>query len=159
MKSFNTVYKNSRKEVLDARAALYESQKVAVINVLKETYMITGNMSNLPKNVQKEMATKVLEYWSPKTGLNSAGVKLLTENEITLSPRSTKNDIKLYIEKQVKKHLNAITEAYRTSNVTAVTEAFKEDIEPQICKTIKDTFINNTVWELIANRIKEGINY
>ena len=51
MKSFSTVYKNSRKEVLDARAALYESQKVAVINVLKETYMITGNMSDLPKNV------------------------------------------------------------------------------------------------------------
>ena len=129
--------------------------------------MITGNISDMPMDVQRELATKVLEYWSPKTGINRAGLKLLTENEITLSPRSTKEDIKLYIEKQVKKHLAAITisfsnsstEAYRNSNVTAVTEAFKEDIEPQVKKTLKESFINNTVWGVISDRIKNGINY
>jgi hypothetical protein len=129
------------------------------VNVLKEAYMITGNVSDMPADVQKEMAQRVLEYWSPKTGINKAGVKLLTENEITLTPRSTKDDIKLYIEKQVKKHLGAITEAYRNSNVTAVTEAFKEDIEPKVKKTLKESFINNTVWNVISNRIKNGINY
>lgn len=159
MKSFSTVYKNSKKEVLEQKAALIESQKVSIINALKETYMITGNMSDLPKEMQKDMANKVLEYWNPKTGINTAGLKLLTENEITLSPKSTKADIKLYIEKQVKKHLPVITEAYRTSNVSAVTEAFKEDIEPKVRKTIKETFINNAVWDLISSRIKNGINY
>ena len=63
------------------------------------------------------------------------------------------------VEKQVKKHLAAITEAYRNSNVTAVTEAFKEDIEPQVKKTLKESFINNTVWGVISDRIKNGINY
>lgn len=159
MKSFSTVYNNNKKEVLAARASLYESQKVQIVNVLKEEYMITGNISDMPMDVQREMAAKVLEYWSPKTGINKAGIKLLTENEITLNPRSKKEDIKLYIEKQVKKHLEAITEAYRNSNVSAVTEAFKEDIEPQIKKTLKESFINNTVWEIVSNRIKNGINY
>jgi hypothetical protein len=49
MKSFNSVYNKSKKQVLDAKTKLYESQKLAIIKVLKEAYMITGNMSDLPE--------------------------------------------------------------------------------------------------------------
>ena len=136
MKSFSTVYKKSKKQVLDAREKLYESQKVAVINVLKETYMITGNMSDLPVDQKKEMAKKVFEYWSPKTGINKAGIKLLNENMITLSPNSTKEDIRLYIQKQTKKNLVAITEAFRSGNGNVVVETFKNDIEPAVGKSL-----------------------
>lgn len=158
MKSFSTVYNKSKKQVLDAREKLYESQKVAVINVLKETYMITGNMSDLPADQKKEMAKKVFEYWSPKTGINKAGIKLLNENMITLSPNSTKEDIRLYIQKQTKKNLVAITEAFRSGNGNVVVETFKNDIEPAVGKTLKESFITNTVWNLISNRIKLGLD-
>lgn len=158
MKSFSTVYNNSKKQVLEAREKLYESQKVAVINVLKETYMITGNMSELPESKKREMAKKVFEYWSPKTGINKAGIKLLNENMITLSPKATKEDIRLYIQKQTKKNLVAITEAFRSGNGKYVVETFKNDIEPVIGKTLKETFITNTVWNLISNRIKLGLD-
>lgn len=158
MKSFSTVYNKSKKQVLEAREKLYESQKVAVINVLKETYMITGNMSDLPADQKKEMAKKVFEYWSPKTGINKAGIKLLNENMITLSPNSTKEDIRLYIQKQTKKNLVAITEAFRSGNGNVVVETFKNDIEPAVGKTLKESFITNTVWDLISNRIKLGLD-
>lgn len=158
MKSFSTVYNNSKKQVLDARDALYESQKTAVINVLKETYMITGSISSLPVAQQKEMAKKVFEYWSPKTGINKAGIKLLNENMITLSPNSTKEDIRLYIQKQTKKNLVAITEAFRSGNGQTVIDTFKNDIEPNVGKTLKESFVTNTVWNLIANRIKFGLD-
>lgn len=158
MKNFNTVYNNSKKQVLQERAAMYESQKVAIVNVLKQNYMITGNISDLPADDQKVFATRLLEYWSPKTGIKKEGIKLLNENELSLSPASNKEDIKLYIEKQVKKHLVAITEAYRQNNVNLVTEAIKADVEPKIHKTLKESFVNNTVWNLIADRIKFGLN-
>ena len=158
MKSFSTVYNKSKKQVLEAREKLYESQKVAVINVLKETYMITGNMSDLPADQKKEIAKKVFEYWSPKTGINKAGIKLLNENMITLSPNSTKEDIRLYIQKQTKKNLVAITEAFRSGNGNVVVETFKNDIEPAVGKTLKESFITNTVWDLISNRIKLGLD-
>ena len=135
MKNFTTVYNNSRKQVLAERQAMYEAQKISIVNVLKENYMITKPISELPMDAQKEFAQKLLEYWSPKTGINKAGVKLLNENELTLSPRS-----------------------YRQNNVQAVTEAFKLDIEPMIHKTLKETFVNNTVWEIISNRIKLGLD-
>ena len=158
MKSFSTVYNKSKKQVLEAREKLYESQKVAVINVLKETYMITGNMSDLPADQKKEMAKKVFEYWSPKTGINKAGIKLLNENMSTLSPNSTKEDIRLYIQKQTKKNLVAITEAFRSGNGNVVVETFKNDIEPAVGKTLKERFITNTVWNLSSNRIKLGLD-
>ena len=158
MKSFSTVYNKSKKQVLEAREKLYESQKVAVINVLKETYMITGNMSDLPADQKKEMAKKVFDYWSPKTGIKKAGIKLLNENMITLSPNSTKEDIRLYIQKQTKKNLVAITEAFRSGNGNVVVETFKNDIEPAVGKTLKESFITNTVWNLISNRIKLGLD-
>mgnify|MGYP003398419846 FL=1 len=119
--------------------------------------MITGNMSDLPAEQKKEMAKKVFEYWSPKTGINKAGIKLLNENMITLSANSTKDDIRLYIEKQTKKNLVAITEAYRSGNGKYVVETFKSDIEPAVGKKLKENFITNTVWNLISNRIKLGI--
>ena len=158
MKNFTIVYNNSKKQVLAERAAMYESQKVAIVNVLKQNYMITGNISDLPADQQKVFATRLLEYWSPKTGIKKEGVKLLNENELTLSPASNKDDIKLYIEKQVKKHLVAMTEAYRQNNANAVIEAIKSDVEPKIHKTLKESFVNNTVWNLISDRIKFGLD-
>lgn len=158
MKSFTAVYNNSKKTVLAERAALFESQKIAIVNALKENYMITRPISEMSLDAQKEFAQKLFEYWSPKTGINKAGLALLNENELALSPRSTKEDIKLYIEKQVKKHLAAITESYRRNNISAVTEALKEDIEPKIQKTLKETFINNTVWNIVSERIKLGMD-
>lgn len=158
MKSFSSVYNKSKKQVLDAKQKLYESQKEKVINVLKETYMITCNMSELPLTQKKEMAKKVLEYWSPKTGINKAGIKLINENMITLSPNSTKEDIRLYIQKQTKKNLIAITEAFKSGNGNVVISTLKEDIEPAIGKKLKESFITDTVWNLISNRIKLGID-
>ena len=119
--------------------------------------MVTGNISDLPVEEQKQFAARLLEYWSPKTGIKKEGIKLLNENELTLSPASNKDDIKLYIEKQVKKHLVVITESYRQNNVRLVTEAIKADVEPKIHKTLKESFVNNIVWNIISDRIKFGL--
>lgn len=157
MKSFSTVYNRSKKNVLNARYNLYESQKKQIIKVLKETYMITGSLSDLSEANQKKMAKKILEYWSPRTGINKAGIKLLTENMISLSPNSTKEDIRLYIQKQTKRNLEEITEAFRSGNGNVVVETFKQNMEPMLGKSVKESFITNTIWNLISNRIKLGL--
>ena len=157
MKSFAHVYNNSKKQVLDEKARLYESQKAAVVKVLKENYMITTPISSLPMDEQKDFAKKLFQYWSPKTGINRAGQKLISENEITLTPSSNKADIKLYIEKRTRQHIDVITNAYRQNNISAVMESFKNDIEPMIQKTLKESFVNNIVWDIVEHRIKTGI--
>lgn len=103
------------------------------------------------------MAKRLKQYWSPKTGINEAGVRLLNENMITLSPTSSNDDIKLYIVKQTKKNLVQITECFRSNRVDVIVESFNEEIQPMIGKKLKEKFIINTVWEIVENRIKNGL--
>lgn len=159
MRNYNDVCKDSKQEVLKQKAQILETQKVAVINALKEMYMITGKVSQLPIAMQEEMKNRVLEYWNPKTGLTKSGVKLLNEKEITINKQSKKEDLRLYIESQVKKHYRVIIESYRNQNVQAVLEAFKEDILTKTGRNINENFINNTVWNLVENRIKLGQDF
>lgn len=157
MKSYSQVYNVSKTEVLNQRKAVYDSQKAAIVNVLKENYMITGKISDLDPKKKAEMAKRLAEYWSPKTGINAAGIRLLNENVITLSKDSTIDDIRLYIQKQTRKNLEQITECFRMGQGSVVVESFNEEIKPMIGKKIKERFIINTVWDIIGKRIKNGL--
>lgn len=156
MKNFTEVYKNSKTEVLEQRKAVVEAQRIEVVKALKEMYMVTGKITDLPKKMQDEMKARILEYWKPKVGLTKAGQHLLTENKICINSRSGKEDIRLYIESQVKMNFNSIVEAYRNSNVDAVTEAFKTDLFNKTGRRIVDKFIKDTVWNLLESRFREG---
>lgn len=157
MRSYNQVYNQSKKEILDRKKNMFEQQKVAIVNVLKEEYMITGKMSDLPQDEKVKMVKRLAEYWSPKTGINANGVRLLNENIITLSPNSTASDIQLFIQKRTKKNLEAIVECFRAGKQKIVVEEFRKEIGPMIGKTLKESFIIDSVWGIIGNRIKQGL--
>lgn len=157
MRSYNQVYNQSKKEILDRKKNMFEQQKVAIANVLKEEYMITGKMSDLPQDEKVKMAKRLAEYWSPKTGINANGVRLLNENVITLSLNSTASDIQLFIQKRTKKNLEAIVECFRAGKQKIVVEEFRKEIGPMIGKTLKESFIIDSVWGIIGNRIKQGL--
>ena len=157
MRTYNEVYNQSKKEILDRRNQMFEQQKLAIVNVLKEEYMITGKICELPQEQQKEMAKRLREYWSPKTGINANGVRLLNENVITLSKNSNAADIKLFIQKRTKKNLVQILECFRAGRQDLVVESFQEEIGPMIGgKELKHDFIIDTVWGIIGKKMKTG---
>ena len=103
------------------------------------------------------MANRLREYWSPKTGINSNGVRLLNENVITLSKNSNAADIKLFIQKRTKKNLVQILECFRSGRQDLVVESFQEEIGPMIGgKNLKSDFIIDTVWGIIGKKMKTG---
>lgn len=157
MKSYSQVYNRSKAEVLARRKAVFDSQKEALVNVLKENYMITGKISDLPKEQKQKMALKLAEYWSPKTGINAAGIRLLNEDVITLSKNSTPDDVKLFVVKQTKKNLQQITESFRMGRADAVVETFRDEIAKSVGRKPKEKFILDTVWGIVGSRIKNGI--
>ena len=113
MRTYNEVYNQSKKEVLDQRKAVFEKQKIAVVNVLKETFNISGKMEDLPKDELEQMKRRLLEYWSPKTGINEKGVKLIQENIIVLGAQSTPDDVRAYIRKQAYRNAQQMVECFR----------------------------------------------
>ena len=100
MRTYNQVFNQSKKEVLDQRKAVFDKQKIAVVNVLKENYGIDGKIDDLSKKEKEKMLKRLLEYWNPKTGINEKGVKLIQDSIIVLNENSTADDIRAYIRKR-----------------------------------------------------------
>lgn len=157
MKSYSQVYNQSKKTVLETRKKMLEEQKISVLNVLKEEYMITGKVSSLPKDKQEMLAKKLCEYWSPKTGLNQDGVRLLTENTVVLTKKSTLDDVKRFIVKRTKRNIVNIVECFRTGMSDAVVESFNDEFKQTLGKKIQREFIVNTIWEVIQPRLKKSL--
>lgn len=156
MKSFDIVLNNSKKQIIAQRVSLYESQKHLVIDALKNIYMIDGEMKALPILKKKEMAKKVLEYWSPRTGIKPEGIALLKENVITLNENSKSSDIKKFIQMETRKNVNEIADAFKTGRSKLVIESFKKTIEKKVKKALLAESIRNVVWDIVADKIKKG---
>lgn len=156
MRTYKEVYNQSKKEVLDQRKAVFEKQKIAVVNVLKENFNISGKMEDLPKDELEQMKRRLLEYWSPKTGINEKGVKLIQENIIVLSAQSTPDDVRAYIRKQAYRNAQQMVECFRAGRQDLIVESFNEEMQPMLGKPLKAKFIINTVWDVVKKRIKDG---
>ena len=157
MRSYSQVYNQSKKKILDEKKALIEQQKVAVVNVLKEESMVTGNVDDLPAEEKKRMAARLAEYWSPKNGLNQNGVRLINESIITLNEHSNKKDVEVYIQKCVKKNLVEIVECFRAGKQNLVVESFQKETMPMLKKKLDRNFIIDTIWALIGKKMKNGL--
>ena len=156
MRTYNQVFNQSKKEVLDQRKAVFEKQKIAVVNVLKENYCIDGKIDDLPKEEKEKMLKRLLEYWSPKTGINDRGVKLIQESIIVLSENSTADDVRAYIRKRAYRNAQQMIECFRAGRQDLSVEMFNEEVKPLMGKPLKDKFIINTVWDVVSRRIKNG---
>lgn len=157
MKTYSQVYNTSRAAVQEHRKKLIEMQKVAVCNVLKETFGISGKLDDLDSKTKAKMAKRLLEYWSPKTGITNAGEKLINQNRLVLTANSSTEDVRKYIEKQTVKNIAQITECFRLNQTAVIVESFNDDIHEMTGKKVKDKFIIDTVWPLISERIKKGL--
>jgi len=157
MRTYNQVFNQSKKEVLDQRKAVFDKQKIAVVNVLKENYGIDGKIDDLSKKEKEKMLQRLLEYWSPKTGINEKGVKLIRESIIVLNENSTADDIRAYIRKRAYRNAQQMIECFRAGRQDVIVESFNEEIQPLVGKPLKQKFIINTVWDVVSRRIKNGI--
>lgn len=156
MKNYTEVYQASRAEVHDNRNKMYEAQKVALVNVLKENYNISGKVSDCNMDVKVELARKLQEFWSPKTGINQAGINFLNNNTLILTEKSTTADVREYIRRQTVKNIVDLTECFRCGCTNVIVEEFNKDIKKMMGKTLKEKFIIDTVWSVVSDRIKLG---
>lgn len=156
MKSFAEVYQASRAEVHEQRAKMYEAQKIALVNVLKENYNISGKMEDQSAEVKIQMARKLQEFWSPKHGINQNGIDFLNNNKLILTPKSTTADVREYIRKQATKNIVNMTECFRHNCTNVIVEELQRDIKDMMGKKVKEKFIIDTVWTVVGDRIKSG---
>ena len=156
MKNYADVYTASRSEVHKKRKNLYESQKIALVNVLKENYNITGMVSEQAPEVKQELARKLQQYWSPKTGINESGIEFLNTHQLVLTKESTTADVREYIRKMAVKNIVGMTECFRQNCTNVIVEELNNDIKRMMGRSVKGKFIIDTVWNVVSERIKTG---
>ena len=156
MKSFADAYKDSKKEVIERRKMLLESQKISVVEAMKAVYGIQGKISDMPKSRQAELAKDLLEYWDPKDGITKAGEKLINESKIQLHEGSSNAEVEKYIKISVHKNYGIVVESFRNKTSNMLVESLKDEIEKSTKKRYSLQSIRNFVWNEVKDTIKEG---
>ena len=156
MKSFNEVLENSKNALLEQRKEQIQRDKVAIVEALKVDYGIPAErkINSYPKNVQEMVLNQLLEFWSPKTGINHAGRKYLVEGAFAIDKNSTPENIKLYAQKSVKANIEFFTEAFKESRGREATYKLFENIKQKTAKKVNLDSLFECVYEIVQEHIK-----
>ena len=137
MRSFKEVLNSSREQVLESRKLQINQQKIAILENIKSNLMITCKIKELSAKKQQQVLDILLEYWSPKKGINKAGIKLLEENRMAIDRKSTPETVELFARKEVKDHINEFKSAFVNNNGRLIVKRLQENIESRIGRRIK----------------------
>lgn len=154
MRGFNQVLNESKQEVLSARQSKIDNERVAILEAVKTDYMITSKFKELPVSEQQKLKSVILEYWNPKTGLTSKGLKFLNEGESILTKDSDINDVKHFIEKTVKRDIDEYLKSSYNGTGKQIVSKLQKEVESMIGKRIKYQFVLDTVVEVITPKLK-----
>ena len=110
---------------------------MAILENIKSNLMITCKIKELPAKKQQQVLDILLEYWSPKKGINKAGIKLLEENRMAIDRKSTPETVELFARKEVKDHINEFKSAFVNNNGRLIVKRLQENIESRIGRRIK----------------------
>lgn len=149
MRSFKEVLNSSKDQVLESRKNQIEQEKIALLEHIKTNLMITCKIKELNEKAQKEVLNILLEYWSPKKGINKAGVKFLNENSFAISENSSAKNVELFAKKEVKDHINEFVNAFVCGNGKLIVEKLQNNIQCKISREIKF----NPLYEMVSNLV------
>lgn len=156
MRSFSTIYKEQKQNRMAEINESYRQQKIEICKALKQNYMIESRVKDMSPADKARLSKKILEYWSPISGINSNGVALLNENKLALDKSSSKKDISRYIINETKKNYQLVISAFKNNTSKELVESMKEDIKEKTGRVINESSIRDIMWNLVADKIKIG---
>lgn len=154
MKSFENVYAASKAQVLEARKNQIQNEKIALLEHIKSNLMITCKLKELNEAKQKQVLNMLLEYWSPKKGINKAGEKFLNENLVSIHVDSSPENVEFFAQKEVKDHINEFMTAFVTGKGKMIVERLQANIENRICRSIKYQPLFEMVSSIVTSKLK-----
>lgn len=105
MNSFNTVYNNGKKAAKAEQLALYESQRIDLVNAIKREYGIS-DFSEVNESERKAFRKMISEMWTKEAGLNKDGEAFINEGKRPLDPKSSPEKIAKEYQRRVRLLLN-----------------------------------------------------
>ena len=154
MKSFKEVLLESKKAKTDIQKEKFDDEKRQLLEKLKNDYLITGKIKDASPSTQKNILKALLEYWSPKNGINKKGIDYINEGKISISKNSTSENIKKFALSEVKNNIKDFTSAFANGQGRNTVIKLQENIEIKTGKRIKFKSLFENVCTLITQKIK-----
>lgn len=140
--------------VLESRKAQIEQQKIQILEGIKSNLMITCKLKELSADRQRQVLDILLEFWSPKKGVNKAGLKFLAEGRLAIDAKSTPQTVELFARKEVKDHINEFMVAFVQNRGKAAVRKLQENIESRIGRGVKFEALFEMASNLVSQKLR-----
>ena len=157
MKSFSSVYNNSRKEAKEEKQLIIEQEHVKIVNAMKKEFGVNdfGKLSDKEKQSYRSMLN---EMWNRETGITEKGIKFLNEAAAPLTKDSTPEQIEKQFKKEIKANLVALFATLNsdTPNFEHAKKA-KANIEAQVGHKISSKDCKTWMYEIMSKYLADKI--
>ena len=158
MKKFKSALLESKNEVLEMRKKKVSKEHKLILESVKDEYNIT-DFSLLPKDKKQAMKSLILEFWNPKTGITNKGIKFINESVTTLTPDSTGEDIKKYVNALVNKNINTFLQSIQNpEKIKRLIDKVHNSIMDMTKKKIKREQLARLIQDTLAPSMKKRIS-
>ena len=158
MKKFKSALLESKDEVLAMRKKKVSKEHKLILESVKDEYNVT-DFSLLPNNKKKAMKSLILEFWNPKTGITNKGIKFINESVTTLTPDSTGDDIKKYVNALVNKNINTFLQSIQNpKKIKGLIDKVHQSIMEMTKKKIKREQLARIIQDTLAPAMKKRIS-
>lgn len=159
MRSFKEVYVDNKNKVNENLKVAADKERVELLKAIRREYGIK-DFNGLSESEKLQYKNLIKEMWSPETGLNERGKKLVNESKMTLSSDSDEEQIKRYITKEMKSDLKNYLLWFASEGVNGQNpNKIKKDIDSQMGKKVNSSLFKEVIVELLTDYLVSKIKH
>lgn len=159
MRSFKEVYVDNKNKVNENLKVAADKERVELLKAIRREYGIK-DFNGLSESEKLQYKNLIKEMWSPETGLNERGRKLVNESKMTLSSESDEEQIKKYITKELKSDVKNYLLWIASEGVNGQNpNKIKKEIDSQMGKKVNSSLIKEVMLDVLGEYLKSKIKH
>jgi len=155
MKSFKEVYAASKAELLEARQNQITQEKDDILRGIKTELCITCKLKELNESKQQEVINMLYSFWSPKKGINKAGIAFLKEGKLAIDEKSSVANIKRFAQREIKDNINEFARAFAFNRGREVVERLQRNLETRTGKKFKYQPLFEMAFDIVSKKMAD----
>lgn len=155
MRTFNEALAESKSKMLEAKSNEIEYQKVALLERIKQDWMIDCKLKELSEARQHQVLNQLRVYWDESVGINKAGIKYLQEGRMNVNESSSPAEIKAFADNEVKRNIASFCGAFAQGRGKEVVKKLQENLRIKTGKNVRFNSLYENTLRLIQKKLAD----
>ena len=152
MKSFDSVYNNSKNVAINEQQRLATADKARLIAAIKHEYGVK-DFNALTESEKASYKAMIDEMWDSYTGLNDKGVAFINESAAVLTEKSTDEQIEKFFKKEVKANVECVANCLISGKDCKCVFELKKNVEESTKKKLSNKVAKQWIFDVLCNYI------